>query len=360
MKTLLQGGAATGAPATGSGPAPGLRRLRKGRGFSYIDEATGEPASPRARERIRGLAIPPAWVDVWICRDAKGDLQATGRDSRGRKQYLYHSAFRAARADEKYARMLEFGHALQRIRTGVSRDLRRRGLPRERILAAVVGLLDETAVRVGNDEYARQNGTAGLTTLRQSDVEIGSSKVVLDFVGKGGKRHTIALNDPRIARVLAQSSDLAGDGVFTWTNGDSVPHRVTSGQVNEYIREISGSECTAKDFRTWHGSVTAAEALADEPVPASEREAARAVNAALKVVAGKLGNTPAVCRESYFHPYVLEAFRSGLLQRGWTIHRARWRRQAGQPAERLLLWLLGGHSTKGGSEGVCAEEDPQP
>ncbi len=336
---------------------PGFRRVRRGRGFAYVDEITGESASSRARERIRDLAIPPAWVDVWISKDARGDLQVTGRDARGRKQYLYHPAYRTARSEEKYTRMLEFGRALRRTRNRVAADLRRHGLPRRRILAAVVGLLDETAVRVGNETYARENGTAGLTTLRQSDVEIGSSRVVLDFVGKGGKRHTIALSDPRIARVLAQCSDLPGDGVFSWTNGDSIPHRVTSDQVNDYIRQISGTECTAKDFRTWHGSVTAARALAEEPEPASERAAARAVNAALKLVAEKLGNTPSVCRESYVHPYVFEAFRSGVLQRGWAMHRARWRRQPGDPAERLLLWLLGGHGPRR-NDLACGEETP--
>lgn len=323
-------------------PEPGIRRRRRGRGFIYRDDCTGGTPTDRARRRIRKLAIPPAWEDVWISRAPGAPLQATGRDSRGRKQYIYHADFRAARAEEKYARMLDFGRALRRMRARVAADLRRHGLPQRRILAAVVGLLDETALRVGNDAYARENGTAGLTTLHQSDIEIGRSRVTLDFVGKGGKRQTVSLSDPRIARVLAQCSDLPGDGVFSWTNGEPEAHRVTSAQVNDYIREISGCECTAKDFRTWHGSVAAAAALAEVPEPVSERQASRAIAAAMKVVAGRLGNTPAVCRDSYVHPAVLDAFRSGLLQHGWKVHRARWKRLRGDPAERLLLWLLAG------------------
>lgn len=357
MKPNPQGAESESIAGAGAGPSPGIRRVRKGRGFAYTDEVTGEPASAGARDRIRKLAIPPAWVDVWINRNARGDLQATGRDARGRKQYLYHPAFRAARSEEKYARLLEFGRALPRARKAVAADLRRHGLPQRRILAAVVSLLDETAARVGNDEYARQNGTAGLTTLRQSDIEIGGSRVVLDFVGKGGKRHVIGLSDPRIARVLAQCADLPGEGVFSWTNGDSVPHRVTSDQVNNYIREVTRSGCTAKDFRTWRGSVLAAQSLAEEEAPASQRASARVVNAALEVVAKTLGNTPAVCRESYVHPYVLEAYESGLLQRGWAIHRTRWRRQAGDPSERLLIWLLGGHGARR-PDVACAQADP--
>lgn len=333
-------GSAAGPLRAPADSCPGIRRIRKGRGFAYKDEATGEPPPERVRQRIRQLAIPPAWADVWIARSPAAALQATGRDSRGRKQYIYHPQFRASRSEQKYARMLEFGRALRRVRATVAKDLRRRGLVQRRILAAVVRLLDETAIRVGNDEYAKQNGTAGLTTLRQDHLEVGSSRVALDFVGKGGKRHTVALSDPRIARVLSQCSDLPGDGVFRWVDGDSGTHRVTSAQVNDYIREVSACDCTAKDFRTWRGSVIAARELSELPVPASDREAARAINTALKVVAGRLGNTPAVCRESYVHPYVFDAFRSGLLRQTWKIHGARWKRQPGDPGERLLLRLL--------------------
>lgn len=320
---------------------PGIRRLRSGRGFTYVnDSATDRLVPVTERERIRALAIPPAWQDVWINPSARARIQATGRDAKGRKQYIYQAAFRAARSDEKYSRLAGFGRALPKLRTTVAADLRRHGLPQQRVLAALVVLLDQTAIRVGNDEYARQNGTAGLTTLERANVEVSTSRITFDFVGKGGKRHTISLRDPRVARVLNRCGELPGDSAFGCVDAFGVPRRVTSEQVNEYIRKVTGEKFTAKDFRTWHGSVTAAKLLANEPQPVSERAAARTINVAMRGVAELLGNTPSVCRESYVHPAVLDAYRSGRLQETWRVHAARWRRLSGDPSERLFLSIL--------------------
>ncbi len=319
---------------------PGIRRLRRGKGFSYVHSGTNEPVNPRTVARIKALAIPPAWRDVWIARTAHGHIQATGRDARGRKQYIYHPDWRAARDGEKYARLAAFGKALRRIRNGVDTDLRRHGLVRRRVLAAVVALLDQTAIRIGNDQYARENGSAGLTTLQRANAQLSQSVVSLDFTAKGGKRQTISAREPRVARVLLHCSDVAGDWLFCYEDEGGAPHRITSADVNEYIRELSGADFSAKDFRTWHGTVAAARFLAEQPVPSTARELSRTLNAGYRAAAERLGNTPAVCRESYVHPQVPEAFESGRLQQGWSANRSRWARQQGDPAERLLLWLL--------------------
>jgi DNA topoisomerase-1 len=320
---------------------PGIERIRRGRGFTYRDERTGEPPPEATLERIRSLAIPPAWRDVWISSAERAPLQALGRDARGRQQYLYHPRFRDRRSEEKYARMLSFGRSLRRLRPTVAADLRRHDLGQRRVLAAVVQLLDATAARVGNESYARENGTMGLTTLERDNVEASASTVVLDFVGKGGKHHTISLRDPRVARVLERCAELPGDAAFPFVDEDNGCHRVTSSQVNAYIREAAGGDFTAKDFRTWHGSVCAVRELATQPVPESDRQAKRAIAGAMRGVAEQLGNTPAVCRASYVHPGILEAFSSGLLQEGWRANGSRWQRLPGDPSERHLLWLLG-------------------
>jgi DNA topoisomerase-1 len=236
---------------------PGIRRRRAGRGFTYAGTDGRRLTDRRVLARIRALAIPPAWTDVWICPIARGHLQATGRDARGRKQYRYHARWREVRDEAKYGRMVAFGQALPRIRRRVEADLALPGLPRERVLAAVVRLLEKTAVRVGNEEYARENRSFGLTTLRNRHAEVGTSRIRFRFRGKGGKETEVELNDRRLARIVARCQELPGQALFTYLDEDGEPRTVDSADVNEYLREISGEEFTAKDFRTWAGTVLA-------------------------------------------------------------------------------------------------------
>ncbi|HUG15837.1 MAG TPA: hypothetical protein VMM78_12575, partial [Thermomicrobiales bacterium] len=227
-----------------------MRRVRRGRGFSYIAPDGSTLSDARARKRIESLTIPPAWTDVWICPSPSGHLQATGRDDRGRKQYLYHPRWRETRDVAKFDHTIDFGRALPAIRAATEEHLKLRGLPRERVLAAVVRLLETTMIRVGNEEYARTNGSFGLTTLRDEQVEVGTANVTFDFTGKGGKEHRITINDPRLARVVRGARDLLGEVLFQYRGDDGELRAVRSDDVNEYLREISGAEFTAKDFRT--------------------------------------------------------------------------------------------------------------
>src|SRR3954454_10633635 len=291
---------------------PGFARRRRGKGFQYTD-ADGRSLPREQVKRIEALAIPPAWTDVWICRSANGHLQATGRDARGRKQYRYHPRWRQVRDETKYHRMLAFGEALPQIRREVSKHLARTTLSRERVLAAVVRLLDETTIRVGNDEYARENDSYGLTTIRDSHVEVEGSKLSFRFRGKSGKEHDISISDPRVARVGRGCQDLPGQELFAYVDDDGAVVDVDSSDVNDYLREISGADFTAKDFRTWTGTVLAAWALNDLGAFTSKREASKQVVAAVETVAQKLGNTPAVCRSCYVHPDVFEAHLDGTL-----------------------------------------------
>lgn len=268
-------------------------------------------------ERIRALAIPPAWNDVWICDDAQGHLQATGRDARGRKQYRYHPRWREVRDENKYARMEAFCSALPKLRAKVDRDLSRSGLQRERVLAAVVRLLERTLMRVGNDEYARSNGSYGLTTLRTKHVEVHGENLRFRFKGKSGKVHEIDAKDPRAARVVRRCRRLPGQTLFGYRDEEGVDRSIDSGDVNDYLREATGSDFTAKDFRTWAGTVVAAIALASFEPPDSESEAARCINEAIDEVAAALGNTRAIARKSYVHPAILDAYRDGSLIEAW-------------------------------------------
>jgi DNA topoisomerase-1 len=290
---------------------PGIRRRRAGRGFTYAGTDGRRLTDRRVLARIRALAIPPAWTDVWICPIARGHLQATGRDARGRKQYRYHARWREVRDEAKYGRMVAFGQALPRIRRRVEADLALPGLPRERVLAAVVRLLEKTAVRVGNEEYARENRSFGLTTLRNRHAEVGTSRIRFRFRGKGGKETEVELNDRRLARIVARCQELPGQALFTYLDEDGEPRTVDSADVNEYLREISGEEFTAKDFRTWAGTVLAAWALAELREFDSEAQARRNVVRAVEAVAERLGNTPAVSRASYVHPTVIDAYLEG-------------------------------------------------
>jgi DNA topoisomerase I len=289
----------------------GLRRRRAGRGFRYTD-AEGRPITDKAElRRIRRLAIPPAWTDVWISPDARGHLQATGRDAKGRKQYRYHERFREVRDETKYERMLEFAKVLPRIRRRIDRDLRRSELGREKVLATIVRLLERTLIRVGNEEYARANRSYGLTTLRDKHVDVAGARVRFRFRGKSGKEHDVDVRDPGVARVMRRLQDLPGQELFRYVDADGAVHSVDSADVNAYLREITGAGFTAKDFRTWSGTMLAARALATQTHVANERIAKRNVTAAVAEVADRLGNTPAVCRKCYIHPAIVDAYLAG-------------------------------------------------
>ncbi len=290
---------------------PGIRRRKRGRSFSYV-RADGRMVTDAATlKRIRSLAIPPAWTEVWICPTPNGHIQATGRDAKGRKQYRYHARWREVRDETKYHRMLAFGRALPGIRTHVAQDLARPGLAREKVLAAVVRLLETTFIRVGNEEYARKNDSFGLTTLRDEHAEIAGSTLEFHFRGKSGVEHHVRLRDRKLARIVRQCQDLPGQVLFQYLGQDGERHSISSCDVNDYLREISGEDFTAKDFRTWAGTVLAFHALRKCLPCETEREAKRQVVQVVKDVAKRLGNTPAVCRKGYIHPAVLETFLDG-------------------------------------------------
>ena len=291
---------------------PGITRTRSGKGFRYTDAQGHTVRDRETLRRIRSLVIPPAWTDVWICPIPNGHLQATGRDARRRKQSRYHPRWREIRDETKYERMTLFADALPRIRARVREDLARPGLPREKVLATIVKLMEETCIRVGNEEYAKTNKSFGLTTLRTRHVEVNGSRIHFDFQGKSGKRHAIDLQDRRLARIVQRCADLPGYELFQYVDENGERHAVDSADVNDYLREISGENFTAKDFRTWAGSVLACMLLAELEPFQSETEAKRNIVAAIKGVSEKLGNTPSVCRKCYVHPAVLEAYIGGL------------------------------------------------
>jgi DNA topoisomerase-1 len=292
---------------------PGLRRKpARGSAFNYVD-ADGKPVSDeKTLDRIRALAIPPAWTDVWICPRANGHIQATGRDARGRKQYRYHARWQAERGAGKYDRLLAFGRALPRLRKRVEEDLARRGLPREKVLAAVIRVMEMTLIRVGNEEYAKTNKSFGLTTLRDRHAKVGTTGAVFEFKGKSGKVHQTRFNDRRLARVVKACQDLPGQRLFQYLDEDGQRRAVESADVNAYIREALGEDFSAKDFRTWAGTVAAARALT-MPECADLSAAKRNVNTCVKAVAGLLGNTAAVARSAYIHPAILDAYAEGNL-----------------------------------------------
>ena len=292
---------------------PGIRRRRLGSSFRYLD-GDGRPVRERATlERIQRLAIPPAWQDVWICPRADGHLQATGRDARGRKQYRYHPRWREVRDETKYGRMIAFAKALPAIRRRVSSDLRRGGLPREKVLAALVRLLETTYIRVGNAEYARENESFGLTTLRERQVRVRGSTLKFRFRGKSGVEHDISLTDARLARIVRRMQDLPGEELFRYVEDDGAVRTLESSDVNDYLKSLAGEAFTSKDFRTWGGTVLCARTLRELEPPRSEAEARRALAQAVESVAGKLGNTKAVCRKCYVHPEIVESYERGEL-----------------------------------------------
>ena len=297
--------------------SPGIVRRRAGRGFTYIGPGGTTIKNRDELGRIKSLAIPPAWTNVWICPNARGHIQATGRDARGRKQYRYHPQWREIRDETKYHKITAFGEALPAIRERVSADFSRDGLPREKVLAAVIRILDTTLLRVGNQEYARMNDSFGLTTLQDRHVNVAGSELRFRFRGKGGKVHGVAVADRRLARIVKRCQDLPGEELFQYIDDDGEQRTIESGDVNDYLREISGEEFSAKDFRTWGGTVLAAEALVSRGEFSTQTEAKSNIVQAIKDVAEQLNNTPAVCRSSYVHPEVIEAYLDGSLLGIW-------------------------------------------
>ena len=314
----------------------GIRRKGAGKGFAYIDSRGKRVTDEATLARIRKLAIPPAYRDVWICRDARGHIQATGIDARGRKQYRYHPKWREVRDAHKFERMNSFGKALPRIHRRISRDLKLAGMPREKVLATIVRLLEHTLIRVGNAEYARENKSYGLTTLRTRHVKVNGRKVQFRFRGKHGIVHEIEVEDPRAAKVLRGCLDLPGQELFGYVDDDGSVRDVGSSDVNEYLKEITGSEFTAKDFRTWHATVEALAALAGHDF-AHQKQAQVKMKEVLQSIADTLGNTPAMCRKCYVNPVVIDAYLAGELREA----------ASGTVNERVRLLQLLAHTPHG-------------
>src|SRR2546423_3768267 len=287
---------------------PGYSRRAKGKDFEYLD-AEGKPVRDEQRLlRLKRLAIPPAWTDVWICPAGNCHIQATGRDARRRKQYLYHERWREVRDENKYDRMIAFGKALPKIRRRVSEDLKLAGLPRNKILATVVQLLERTFIRIGNEEYARENKSFGLTTMKDRHVEVKGAKLRFRFRGKSGRDHEVDVTDRRIAKIISKLQDLPGQDLFQYVDDDGEIRDISSQDVNEYLREITGEDFSAKDFRTWAGTVLTAIALNAQEEFDNQKQAKSNINTAIKAVAKILGNTPAICRKCYVHPAVLDTY----------------------------------------------------
>jgi len=290
---------------------PGFSRQRKGEEFEYFD-AKGKPIRDEQRLlRIKRLAIPPAWRDVWICPSPNGHIQATGRDDRRRKQYRYHERWREIRDENKYDRLISFGKALPKIRRRVKKDLALSGLPREKVLATIVQLLERSLIRVGNEEYARENKSFGLTTMQDRHVDVKGSKLRFRFRGKSGRQHEVDVTDRRVAKIVLKLQDLPGQDLFQYVDDEGDPHNITSQDVNEYLHEITGEDFTAKDFRTWAGTVLAAIALSAAGEFETKKQAKANIKNAIEAVAKILGNTSAICRQCYIHPIVLETYLNG-------------------------------------------------
>jgi DNA topoisomerase I len=292
---------------------PGIRRIRHGKSFRYV-LPDGKPLTDRAElARIHSLVIPPAWEDVWICPAPHGHIQAVGWDARGRKQYRYHPSYRQVRDQTKFGRMLAFGAALPKIRERVEADLSRPGLPKEKVLAAIIRLLDSTGMRIGNDEYKKQNDSYGLTTLQDKHVQVAGAYIRFKFRGKSGQMQDIQLNDARLARIVKRCRDLPGYELFQYVDADGKVCDITSSDVNDYIRDITGQDFSAKDFRTWGGTGFAALVLEEMGAAESKTAAKKNIVTAVKSVAEKLGNRPATCKKYYVHPAVLDAYEDGTL-----------------------------------------------
>jgi DNA topoisomerase I len=292
---------------------PGIRRKRRGKGFTYTESNGQTVHDPKTLARIRSLAIPPAWTDVWICSSPNGHLQATGRDAKGRKQSRYHPRWREVRDETKYERMLAFGAVLTTIRERVEHDISVAGLPRQKIMATIVRLMETTHIRVGNEEYARINHSYGLTTMHDRHAQVNGSTVRFKFRGKSGKLHEIDVRDRRLAKIIRRCQDIPGYELFQYVDEEGTPHTVDSADVNDYLREISQQDFTAKDFRTWAGSVLAYTALRELEPFESASQAKKNVVETIKAVAERLGNTPSVCRKCYVHPGLLNCYLNGAI-----------------------------------------------
>lgn len=320
---------------------PGLQRRKRGKSFYYIDSEGKVVRDAATLERIRALVLPPAWRDVWVCTSPVGHLQATGRDERGRKQYRYHDRWRKVRDENKYERLSEFAAALPKLRRRVRRDLGRRGLARERVLATIVRLLETTYIRIGNEEYAKENGSYGLTSFRNHHAKVRGETIRFQFRGKSGKEHDIEIADRRLATIVRRCQDLPGRRLFEYVDENDEVRLVTSADVNDYLREITGRDFTAKDFRTWAGTLLAADLLLKAEVDAPRRIPKQIVEA-VKQTAARLGNTVAVCRKCYIHPAVLESFADGSLKARLGAARSRGKTSITglQAAEERLLRFL--------------------
>jgi DNA topoisomerase-1 len=325
-----------------SDASSGITRRKSGTGFTYYTASGRVLKDPAELHRIRSLVIPPAWQEVWICTDPRGHLQATGRDARGRKQYRYHPRWREVRDETKYYRLIGFAQILPAVRRRTDADLRRQGLPKEKVLAAVVQLLEKTLIRVGNDEYARQNRSFGLTTLRDAHVEVSGARVTFAFRGKSGVEHEVDLDDRRLARVVKACRDLPGYPLFQYLDEDGKRQTIESSDVNEYLREITGEDFTSKDFRTWAGTVLAAQLLKAFEAFESEAQAKRNIVQAVETVSKRLGNTKAVCRKCYIHPAILESYMDGSMEQNFAARTRRVAQGVGalSEAESAVLGLL--------------------
>ncbi|GAB4386340.1 MAG: DNA topoisomerase IB [Elainellaceae cyanobacterium] len=329
---------------------PGIQRKRVGRGFRYINVDRQPIKQSQQLKRIKALVIPPSWQEVWICPFSNGHLQATGRDAKGRKQYRYHSKWQEVRNRTKFDRMIIFGHKLPAIRQATDRDLRSPNLSRERILATVVRLLEDTLIRIGNAEYAKKNKSFGLTTLRNSHVEVTTTKVRFQFRGKSGVEHEVELSDRRLARVIKRCQEIPGQELFQYLDQEGNPQAIDSADVNAYLQEITGEEFTAKDFRTWAGTANTAWALANLETPTTKKQTQTNIREAVKQVASQLGNRVATCRKYYIHPAIVQAYEEGWLLPMLKAEQEKFaNHEVGeldlQPEELALLAVLEHHST---------------
>jgi DNA topoisomerase-1 len=329
--------------------SPGIRRKRDGDNFSYIGP-DGKPISdPAELKRIESLRIPPAWTNVWICTNPNGHIQATGRDAKGRKQYRYHPRWREVRDETKYHRIISFAENLPKLRERVAHDLSHSGLPREKVLATLVRLLDTTHIRIGNEEYARENNSYGLTTLRHEHVDVLGAKVVFHFRGKSGKEHIIDVKDRQLAKIVKRCQDLPGHELFEYIDEDGELRKVESNHVNDYLHEVTDQAFTAKDFRTWGGTVIATEALREMGGFDSQTRAKKNVVQAIKAAAEHLGNTPAICRKCYVHPAITDAYMNGSLLnflKQYAEQEKKPSKEGLRPEESLVLTFLEEESKK--------------
>ncbi|WP_410734063.1 DNA topoisomerase IB [Bradyrhizobium sp. sBnM-33] len=342
---------------------PGIRRKKAGTGFSYTQPDGSKLIEPDALKRIRALAIPPAWTDVWICPFSDGHIQATGRDAKGRKQYRYHARFREVRESTKYEHVVAFADALSSIRETVREHMALRGLPREKVLATVVHLLETTLIRVGNDDYARQNSSYGLTTLKNRHAAVEGNEVRFRFTGKGGKQWSLRVRDRRVAKIIRACQELPGQELLQYIDEQGNSQDVTSTDVNEYLKSITGKDITAKDFRTWAGTVLAAMALSELESFDSAAQAKRNLRNAVEKVSARLGNTPTICRKCYIHPEVLNSYMDGNLVLEIKSQAESELRSAVEnlkPEEAAVLALLRGRLAKEAEQPESADPKESP